>query len=363
MSALDSIKVKGYKSILNLDMQLNNLNVLIGANGSGKSNFISVFKLLNQVVERNLQLYVAQAGGADTLLSFGRKLTDVISINLKFGSNKYSVQFMPSANDTLIFGDEYCSHTYPTGYTYDVPLATGTRETGLVEEAMARRGDIAPQVLNSMRSWKIYHFHDTSESAKVKQTGDLNDNRVLRPDASNLAAFLFGLQLRNPDYFTRIVQIIRLMIPFFDDFNLHPSTLNENKIRLEWREKGSDAYFDANALSDGTLRFMCLATLLLQPQLPSTILIDEPELGLHPYAITLLAGLLRSASVRTQVIVSTQSVSLVNQFSPEDIIVVDKHTETGGSSFRRLEREEIEDWLQEYSLGELWEKNVLGGRP
>jgi len=363
MSALDNIKVSGYKSILDMNLSLNNLNVLIGANGSGKSNFISLFKLLNQVVERSLQLYVGKEGGANSLLYFGRKTTDAISIYLAFGSNKYSVQFVPTVDDRLIFGDEYCEHTYPTGIPFKVQLASGSRETELVDEATTRGGRIAHHVLRSLRSWKVYHFHDTSENAKVKQLGDLSDNKVLRPDASNLAAFLFSLQSRHVGNYNKIVQTIRLMVPFFDDFNLSPSTLNESKIQLEWREKGSDTYFNANALSDGTIRFMCLATLLLQPHLPSTILIDEPELGLHPYAITLLSGLLKSASIRTQVIISTQSVSLVNQFSAEDVIIVDKDPKNGSSLFRRLEKSEIESWLQEYGLGELWEKNVLGGRP
>ncbi|HZI07942.1 MAG TPA: AAA family ATPase, partial [Archangium sp.] len=161
--------------------------------------------------------------------------------------------------------------------------------------------------------------------------------------------------------YRRIVSTIRLVAPFFDDFRLRPSPFNEQKIQLEWSERNSDAYFNAHALSDGTLRFICLATLLLQPNLPSLILIDEPELGLHPYAIQVLAGLVRSASEKTQVILSTQSVTLVNQFEPEDLVVVDRAN--GESLFRRLSSEDTQDWLEGYSLGELWEKNVFGGRP
>jgi predicted ATPase len=165
------------------------------------------------------------------------------------------------------------------------------------------------------------------------------------------------------NYYRNIVETIRLVAPFFDDFVLRPSPLNPDKIRLEWREKGSDAYFNAHALSDGTLRFISLATLLLQPpdQLPTTILLDEPELGLHPYAINVLGGLLRSTALDTQIIVSTQSVTLVNQFDPEDLVIVER--ENGASIFRRPDETEIEGWLEGYSLGELWEKNVLGGRP
>jgi len=152
-----------------------------------------------------------------------------------------------------------------------------------------------------------------------------------------------------------------MVAPFLEDFVLEPLALNQQMIRLEWREKGNDHVFGPGALSDGTLRFICLATLLLQPTLPSTILLDEPELGLHPYAITLLADLLRGASTKTQVIASTQSVSLVNQFEPQDILVVER--EDGQSMFKRLEHGAMDAWLEDYGLGELWEKNLLGGRP
>ncbi len=224
--------------------------------------------------------------------------------------------------------------------------------------------------VENLKSWKIYQFHDTSDSALVKKTGNLHDNEFLRPDASNLAAYLYRLHEAEADYYRRIVRTIHMVAPWFDDFNLRPNPLNPDTIRLEWREVGSDAYFDATMLSDGTLRFMALATLLLQPEanLPATILIDEPELGLHPYAITVLAGMMRSAAAQTQVIAATQSVPLVNQFDLQDIIVVDR--EDGQSTFKRPPEATVESWLRstngagaEYGLGDLWEKNVIGGRP
>jgi predicted ATPase len=362
MSSLDKIQVKGFKSIRGMDLELRPLNVLIGANGAGKTNFVSLFKLLNQMVEGSLQVFVARSGGADALLYFGQKNTNEISIELGFGRNGYSCRLIPSANDTLIFAEESC-WGQELGYSrpFNVDLGKGHKESKLEEEAIVRRGHIAKYVLGGLKSWKVYHFHDTSDSAKIKQTGDIGDNSALRPDASNLAAFLYLLRETATQYYSLIVETVRLAAPFFDDFNLRPEPLNRDKMKLEWRETGSDAYFNAHALSDGTMRFICLATLLLQPTLPSTILIDEPELGLHPYAITLLASMLRSAATKTQVIISTQSVPLVNQFSPEDIIVVDR--ENGQSVFRHLETQAIETWLEEYGLGDLWEKNILGGRP
>ena len=362
MSALDRVEIKGFKSIQDVDLELGLLNVLIGANGAGKTNLILAFRLLNQIVESNLQLSVATWGGADSLLYFGQKVTDEIVLRLHFERNGYEARLAASVADTLIFADENCWYhreNYPRPHV--VNLGSGHKETQLYEEARKYPGGIAAHVIRDLKSWKVYHFHDTSDGAKVKQTGDINDNAVLRPDASNLAAFLYLLRETEREHYDRIVKTVRLAAPFFDDFILRPSPFNLNRIQLEWREKGSDAYFNAFALSDGTLRFICLTTLLLQPILPSTILIDEPELGLHPYAITLLASLLRSAATKTQIVASTQSVSLVNQFGPEDTIVVDR--EARASTFRRLAAQEIAGWLEEYGLGDLWEKNILGGRP
>jgi len=195
----------------------------------------------------------------------------------------------------------------------------------------------------------------------LRKPGELKDYRFLRSDASNLAAFLHHIRINHRDYYDNIISTIQLVAPFFDDFILQPIPLSPDEILLEWKQKGYEQSFKANIFSDGTLRFICLAVLLLQPEPPAPIFLDEPELGLHPYALSLLADLIRVASQTTQLIVSTQSVSLVNHFAPEDIIVVDR--EGTRSIFRRLSREEMQEWLDDYSLGELWEKNILGGRP
>jgi predicted ATPase len=353
-TTLDRIEIEGFKSIRQLRLDLKPLNVLIGANGAGKSNFISLFGLLRHLIEGRLQVYVAQSGGADALLHFGRKTTSKLKLELTLGEFGYAVELVPSNADNLFFLAEHYGDPNETW------TSAGHSESRLLTELHAPR--VPPKkILLRLQGWRVYHFHDTSASAKVKQTGDLGDNEALRADASNLAAFLFLLRTKHPENYRRIVSTIRLVAPFFDDFRLRPSPFNEQKIQLEWSERSSDAYFNAHALSDGTLRFICLATLLLQPDLPSLILIDELELGLHPYAIQVLAGLVRSASEKTQVILSTQSVSLVNQFAPEDLVVVDRSD--GASVFRRLSAEDTKDWLEGYSLGELWEKNVFGGRP
>ena len=366
MTALDRIQVKGFKSIRELELKLRPLNVLIGANGSGKSNLIQVFEMLNYIVNERLQKYVGQVGGADNLLYFGRKQTEKIEFGFYFLEGKYELELFPTNIDSLHITIENTrledgNLTRSSGKI----SSNGHAETTLNQ--FAKRSDEQAEfdkhLLAKMRNWKVYQFHDTSDSARIKQTHDIEDNRVLHSDGSNLAAFLYYLKQKQAPHYHQIVSTIRLVAPFFDDFILEPSRLNPDKIRLEWREKNAppDTYFSASMLSDGTLRFMSLATLLLQPDLPSAILIDEPELGLHPFAITTLAGLLGSASTKTQVIVATQSVPLVNQFIPEDLIVVDR--KDGQSTFHRPDSTEIDLWLEDYGLGDLWEKNIIGGRP
>jgi len=362
MKKLDRIKITNYKSIRDLDLELSDLNVFIGANGSGKSNFIGAFKFLNHLIEGNLQTYTAAQGGADTILHFGRKHSESMSFSLSFenGSRGYDCILSAGVQDNFFFEKESLwfhdkNRLIPPAYSLAGPRGY------LESKVSAKPHSIAGDILVYLASMKFYHFHDTSDSAKVKQTGDLEDNRFLRPDARNLAAFLYRLEKNHKDHFDNIQDAIRLVAPFFDRFNLHPSALNPDKIRLEWLEKGSDAYFNASVLSDGTLRFICMATLLLQPQLPSVILVDEPELGLHPSAISVLANLLQSAAKRTQVLISTQSVTLVNHFEPQDVVVVER--KEGQSVFRRLDKADMTNWLDDYSLGDLWEKNVIGGRP
>jgi len=365
---LERIQLKGYKSFRELDLSLEPINVLIGANGSGKSNFIGLFKMLNRMMEESLQVYVAQSGGADQILHYGRKTTEEMFIALWFGrgklANGYECTFIP-AEDTLLLRKEatyfHDRKQYPRPYQ-DKMDERPTPESRLPQWA-EQHGGVAYYVYDAMHSWRLYHFHDTSESARVKQMSDIHDNHFLQPDAANLAAYLYLLREKYPQYYRNIVETVRLAAPFFGDFVLRPNPFNPEKIRLEWKERGSDTIFGPGTFSDGTLRFVCLTTLFLQPpeKLPATIILDEPELGLHPYAITLLAEMIHSVAEHTQVVLATQSVTLVNQFTPQEILVVDRVE--GISTIRRLEEDEIEHWLDEYGLGDLWEKNILGGRP
>lgn len=354
---LSHLHIEGYKSIAKCDMDMGSINVLIGANGAGKSNFISFFKLIATVLDERLQSYVSKSGGPDTLLHFGRKKTEHLSVTVKCGENGYGFRLEPTSDNRMMFERE-ALWWKPHG---EWNPRSGHFES--VVEEQKRKTRIYDFTIPRLRQWRVYHFHDTSDSAKVKQIHRINDNDYLREDGANLAAFLYRLQNNNENQYKRIVKTIQMVAPFFGDFYLRPTVDNADSIQLEWTEKEQDIPFKASELSDGTLRFILLATVLLQPEefMPSAIIVDEPELGLHPYAISVLAGLIKSASHTHQLIISTQSVELVNEFDAEDLIVVDKYQ--GASTFKRLNEESLKEWLEDYNLGDLWKKNLLGGRP
>jgi predicted ATPase len=362
---LDYITVKGFKSIALIhELALLPINVIIGPNGSGKSNFIGVFSFLHAIREGRLQDYVRKAGGAEQLLHFGSRVTSEIEIFLSFqqGKNQYHLSLRPTDDDSLYPTDEAAyflgNKSFPRPFRRD--LSARGSEAGISD---SNATGIPDWVRTRLARWRLYHVHDTSAESAMRKTARLNDNAFLRPDGSNLPAFLYLLSMKHPESYRLIRATVQQIAPFFDDFLLRPDPLNEETIRLAWRHKESDQYFGASALSDGSLRFIALATLFLQPERyrPSVILVDEPELGLHPSAITLLASLVKQASVKTQVIMSTQSSLLLDHFSPEEVLVADRVQ--NGTELKRLDPAPLTEWLEDYSLGQLWEKNELGGRP
>ena len=334
-NALDYITIKGFKSIASIEkLKLGPINVLIGANGSGKSNFLEVFRLLQAVSEGGLHNYVGRTGGAEKILHFGYGTTAEIVIGLRFSrpNIEVGIALSSTAADSLF----------------------------LVEETYTGESVAPPWLVSQATAWRVYHLHDTS---RLRITADVPDNRFLRDNGSNLAALLYYLREKHCDSYNLIRGTVRSAAPFFDDFRLEPEKLNPDTIRLEWKHRISGQYFGASSLSDGTLRFIALAVLFLQPVFdrPPVILVDEPELGLHPHAIVLLASMVRHASVDTQVIVSTQSSRLLDHFEPNEVLVADRVD--GGTQITRLDPERLAKWLEDYSLGQLWEKNELEGGP
>jgi predicted ATPase len=366
-SKLTHISISGFKSFgsnensLNLD--LDDINIIIGANGAGKSSFISFFKMLNHITTEALQLFIGKNGGAENILHFGSKKTPFINSSLTFEKpdfkNIYQFTLAKSVKDSLIFLEEKINTNGDEN-----ELAGGQKESVLyAENQNYAKANAIKAILSQCRA---YQFHDTSESSHIRNSANINNSRYLFDDGGNLAAYLFRLQQQFPKYFDRIVSRIRYAVPQFGKFDLLPDPLNPSFIKLNWKSSIDNDYtFGPEHLSDGSIRFIALATLFLQPPelLPNIILIDEPELGLHPQVIDLLASMIKECAQNSQIIVATQSPRLLDSFDPNQIVVAETNATAGASCFKRLDENDLNDWLEEYSLSEIWEKNIIGGQP
>lgn len=380
MSILARLKLEGFKSIQSLStsgLVFNQINVLIGENGAGKSNLVSFFKMLNfmTTTEAGLQFWIGKEGGASSILFYGAKTTSSLKATLEFrtaeGFCDYLFELAPAAGDSMIFAAEHDGYKLgldDRGYKSTTTFGSGQKEPKLRERAQRIQNDnIAQTVFHALSNLQAFHFHDTSESAKIKATGYIGDNLTLHGDGRNLAARLCKIKQDSPEHYARIVKVIQQIAPFFGEFVLEAVDPNKDKVLLRWTERASTDVFGPNQLSDGTLRFAALATLLLQPDPPATIIIDEPELGLHPSAISVLGALVHTASEQSQIIMTTQSPRLLDAFDSTDVLVT-THEATGqlgrfATRFKRLDAEKLGDWLDDYCLSDLWEKNVLGGKP
>lgn len=367
MSKIDRITIRGFKSIRELvDFPLRNLNIVVGANGAGKSNLLLLFRMVRAMLGKDLQGFVARHGGADGFLFGGRTKTDRISTEFSFSDNSYRFALAPTVDDKLSVSEE---HRYKENNW--TRFSGGDLESRLDDckndESRLNPGQpgIGYFVYRAISRWMIYHFHDTSDHAPMRGFSIVEDNEYLREDAANIAPFLRRLKngtLQERRSYKRIVETIRLVMPFFDDFLLEPVKSGPaDRLRLSWRQKGSDYPFQPYHLSDGSIRFICLATALLQPAPPSTIIIDEPELGLHPQAVGIVAELMKVASSATQVIAATQSPQLLDSFEIEDIVVARRRD--GSTVFERLAPADYSEWIGDFAPGALWANNVIEGGP
>ncbi len=360
---LDKLTIRGFKSIERLeDFELGPLNILIGANGAGKSNFVEFFRFLGAIVKGRLQDYIKRNSPADGFFYNGIKHTKRIEIDLVAGQNCHTFHIEANAAGNMLIA---CEETMYLPEDKMTSLYVGVHEEShLVDTPDAPvpfQGQSANYVLKAAARCQVYHFHDTSATAGMRREGGIEQTERLSPSGENLAAFLLVLREEHPDVYQVIRKTVQRIAPYFDDFKLSVRRVGaEDQVRLTWKQKGTDYIFSPGHFSDGTIRFICLTTALLQPDPPSTIVIDEPELGLHPEALAVLAGLFRSASTRTQIIVATQSPALLSEFDPDQVITVDQVD--GASRFSRLDEKDLSVWLEDFSLGELWQKgNVRGG--
>lgn len=351
---LDYVEIEGFKTLKKVNLKLEPLNILIGGNGSGKSNLLSFFTFLGQLYDQNLQDYIAQQGGIDKFLHKGRKVTQEIVFKLPFNNetNGYGVVLRIREN-TLYFANEVAMYN-----NNDWEIGKNLNESLLRTNALYRSVYIRQYLLGCRK----YHFHDTSFNSALKSDSSIdNDIYGLNSDGRNLAAYLYHIRKTEPKVYGMILGVVQSIAPFLVDFVLEPNV--GHRVELKWRTKGGEVIFGPNDFSDGTLRFIALAILFLQPRLPDTIVIDEPELGLHPAAVASLACLMRSAAARgSQVIAATQSAELISHFNPEDVVTVD--LVDGESKFQRLSSVKLDSWLEMYSLGEIWQRSIISqGQP
>ncbi|NUQ25387.1 MAG: AAA family ATPase [Saprospiraceae bacterium] len=362
---LKSFTIKGYKTIKAIEnFEPQPINILIGPNGAGKSNFISFFKFLSWMLNSDgkLQEHVAYLGGANDILHDGVDITKSIdaeiSIETKTGLNEYKFSLMFAKPDNLVFKEEkyrFIKNEF-IGEAKWSSCGVGHQEAKLPQIETAT----PTTILNLLRKLIVYQFHNTSDTAAMRLKWSQADGRWLKQNGDNLGSFLYRLQNEEKAYYTRIVKYIRLVLPFFDDFDLYPEF---GQILLRWKEKGTSKVFNAGQASDGMLRTIALISLLAQnpKDLPAVLFLDEPELGLHPSAIDAVAGLIKAASSHCQVFVATQSISLVNNFELEDLVVIDRKGRS--SEYQRPDSESLQAYLEEFSTGQIWEKNIIGGRP
>lgn len=383
---LSHLKLAGFRSIRSLDLPLRDLNVLIGANGSGKSNLVGFFNMLSALLGNHLQRYIQRKGGASSILRYGPKVTPELSAKLLFtgaqNDTRYEMALEFAEPDRLVFSSEELS----IGLKDDPDAApdwglSASGGSGHIESQLRVLASsykegmdpdpesiIASVVLQLLRTLQVYHFHDTSETGAIRLKQDLDNNRQLLSTGANLAAFLYLLQQQYPAHYERIVDTVRLAVPYFRGFVLEPDRLNAGRIALRWHDGNPDYEFGPHQLSDGSLRAIALITALMQPEelLPGLIAIDEPELGLHPSAISTIAQLIQAVSAKRQVLVATQSPRLIAAFAPEDVVVVERRADERGygeSTFERLSAESLGEWMERYDLGQLYEMNVTGGGP
>ena len=372
-SRLESVSVRGFRSLADVELSdLGDVTVLIGANGSGKSNVIRFFEMLSWMLRsQKLEQFVALQGGADDQLFLGNKVTPRMEADIRLatpdGENEYSFTLSYGAPDRFVFTEERLR--FSRDDTEDQApwqsVGSGHTEAKIHSAARGSLPDVNQTTARVIR-WLLqdcatFQFHDTSTRSSMKQRWDVSDNRSLRSDGGNLAAVLIRLQDDYPDRFEWVQENVRRVLPSFDHFVLEEE---HGRIFLRWRGTASDKTFGAHLTSDGSLRFFALVTLLnLPPQmLPSVALIDEPELGLHPAAVTLVGSMIDSLATQCQVIVATQSPQLVNCFGLDEIVVME--LEDSRTVAYHKSRREYERWLDEdYATGELWQMNLLGGRP
>ncbi len=362
---IESVSIKGFRSFADVEIEdLPTATVLIGANGSGKSNFVRFFDMTSWMIgAHRLAEFVQRQGGADDQLFGGSKVSPFMEAEMTMrteaGRNDYRFALAYAHPDRFVFTDEafrFSREGLGTEASWQ-HLGSGHAEARIVEDGQKS----ARVLVGLLRRCAAYQFHDTSDDSRIKKKWDAEDNRYLKSHGGNLAAILLRLEREDMRRFESICDHVRRALPIFDRFEIEE---DHGKVLLRWRARGMDKTIGAHLTSDGSLRLFALVTLLNLPSemLPDVLLLDEPELGLHPAAAALVGDMIKALAKERQVIAATQSPLLVDAFDLDEILVLELRDD-GRTTVRRCGESAYRDWLEEYTTGELWQKNLLGGRP
>ena len=373
-ACIERLRIRGFRSLADVELcPVAGANVLIGANGSGKSNFVHFFNMLSWMLKsRRLAEFVSREGGADDQLHGGSdttpRLDAEITIRTDTGRNDYRFSLMYAHPDRLLFSDEAFRYSRDDFHSEAVwnHLGSGHGEALIVRAGQGNPPGLAASrwtartVTHLLRNCAAYQFHNTGSTSNFKKTWDAGDHAYMRADGGNLAAILHLLENEDLDRYELICRHIRRVLPGFDCFQIEEQY---GKVALRWRSRLLNKTYGAHLTSDGSLRFFALATLLNLPgeMLPGVLVLDEPELGLHPKAIALIGDMIGVMAESRQIILATQSPLLVDAFELDQVFVLEMRD--GRTELTSPDSVQLQTWLNEFSVGEMWQKNLLGGRP
>jgi predicted ATPase len=382
------IRAKNFRSLADVDVPLGPFTVLIGPNGSGKTNLLRVLQFLATTARVDLEEAIRQWGGFEHVQ---RQFDGLGSVELKIDGQitEYSTRERPDEY-TLIIQDESATGLWRFEVldfnendgrrrVGSVPQGTLTikwDETGEIGRKLASAQTTAlatlPKLSDEDGGPGIRHFSEMLQRiqvyefdvTKARQPAPAKQGR-LNSDGSNLADALQSLSSRDPDAWDALVFDAKRCLPGLLDIRLVGTGGPGLSIVVELAESGLITPIDLRDASFGTVRLLALLCVLHEPDPPPLIAIEELDHGLHPYALDILVDRLRAASKRTQVIVTTHSATFVNRLHPDEIVICDRDPETGASVMPALSAEQIAEALKGYDgrAGDLWFAGALGGVP
>jgi len=372
---ISELHIQGYKRLRDVKLPLRELTVLIGPNASGKTSVLQVLHLLARAAGRDLGDALRDLGGIDRIVSRGAGATDLtVTCSLTTHDGRRAGEYdvcvqglggglhvvagerlsLPEGQVLFLVSDGAVHTEFPASAHYPTP--PDPQQTLLSQVSPANAPEDAHR--RSFRDVALFRPFDVGPGAPVWRSQQVRPASVPGPNAEDLLAAVQTLRSRSPDMFETYEAALRAGFPAYQALDLEP--VGAGQVALTWRERGQTYY--AHELSEGTLRFLWLCAILHSSDPPRMVLIDEPEVSLHPELLKILSGLLDDASHRTQLLVATQSPELVSWLKPEQVVVLDLDEE-GWTKATPATDLDLDEWLRRYTLGELWVRGDLGGRP